>query len=126
MDVHYEFDEISLIVGDRSISLSLQLSISVAMTDKVRSIETIVEKADVEEGNAARFLDLKELFRYIICVHTVIPPIHLSTCWKTLIRCNARETRWLSTNDLCSHCRAKNCHRKSSCIYSVSMISRNR
>ena len=47
MDVHYEFDEISLIVGDRSISLSLQLSISVAMTDTVRSIETIVEKADV-------------------------------------------------------------------------------
>ena len=80
MDVHYEFDEISLIVGDRSISLSLQLSISVAMTDKVRSIETIVEKADVEEGNAARFFGSQRAIPvHKLCTHCYSSdsPFHL-------------------------------------------------
>ena len=50
------------------------------MTDKVRSIETIVEKADVEEGNAARFFGSQRAIPvHNLCTHCYSSdsPFHL-------------------------------------------------
>ena len=57
-----------------------------------------------------RYEELRNKAKCLICQHTSVSPITMTSCCKKILGCKSCVDRWLQERDICPHCRSTDIH----------------